>query len=692
MERSFLNDVKNRFLSLPRSAVEGLEHEPIKDDFEFNKELGIGSFGIVYLVTHKKTKAKYALKVIDKTLPENLEEKKNFNREVEIMYKLNHPNIVKLYGHFEDERYCYFIMQFIPNKNLLYLIKDNGNNKNIKLIASVMKDLINAIYYLHNMKPTIIHRDIKPENILLDENNKAYLTDFGWSNYTSKFARRNTTCGTPLYLPPEMIKDTGHDETADIWCIGVLLFELLTGDTPFQGNNIEQVAFNIVKLNISWPPRMDPDGKDLISKILKLNGKDRLPIVKILEHKFFKQFFPNAVNELIKPLTNINRVFVVSKDDPNKLGFQDENPSNMENKKSNRIKKISIIYKNNNKNINNNINNNKSINNNINNNKSINNNDNNNISNNNDNNKSINNNDNNNNSKIIIINDNNKKLFSKSNSKGNIFGRTKTMNDTKIDLSKTTNPEEKKNIIKKNNNHKITISINHNSKSNSKKKNDASNNNITKEIYNNYNSTKNIRRSPYKRDKIINSPNKSIYTDRNYKNENKIKSQKNLDDRMSISHKAKVQFKINNDEKRTNINNNKYIINKRLNHGNHLQYNSSAANINKSPNNQNSYKKTKTLRFISNQNSTNNIKLQPRKYSLHQRVKSEYNPKNNMSSTGYYNEYNGEYNDYNEYNGEYNDYNDYDNYNNYNDYNDYDNNYYEDYYTNYNNNENPINK
>ena len=137
------------------------------------------------------------------------------------------------------------------------------------------------------MKPTIIHRDIKPENILLDSKNKAYLTDFGWSNYMDNFIRRNTVCGTPLYLPPEMIGQFGHDETADIWCIGVLLFELITGTTPFEGNDIQIVAQNISKLRITWPPNMDPDAKDLCSKILKLHGKDRLPIEQILEHKFF---------------------------------------------------------------------------------------------------------------------------------------------------------------------------------------------------------------------------------------------------------------------------------------------------------------------------------------------------------------------------------------------------------------------
>ena len=314
--KSFLKNVNNRFLPLPKSAVEQLEHEPKKEDFDFIKELGVGSFATVYLAAHKKTKVKYAIKYIDKDDLDNIKEQANFNREIEIMYKLNHPNIVKLYGHFEDNQYCYFIMQYIPKRSVYELIPKSQQKPNLKLIASVMKDLISAVYYLHNMKPIIIHRDIKPENILLDENHKAYLTDFGWSNYKNKYRRRNTICGTPLYLPPEMAQNLGHDETVDIWCIGVLLFELITGKTPFEGKDFEDVLVNICSLSIQWPPGMDPDAKDLISKILKLNSKERLSIEQILSHKFFTKYYPNAINELIKPDNQQSRTFVVSTDDP----------------------------------------------------------------------------------------------------------------------------------------------------------------------------------------------------------------------------------------------------------------------------------------------------------------------------------------------------------------------------------------
>ena len=316
---AFLNPVKNRFLPLPRSAVEELEHEPNITDFNIIKEIGNGSFGKVYLAVHKKTKVKYAIKAIDKLNIENKMEKTSFNREVEIMYKLDHPNIVKLYSHFEDSKYCYLIMQYIPNGNAYDLLIKNGKKPDIKLAASIVRDVVRAVYYLHNMVPIVMHRDIKPENILLDENYNAHLIDFGWSNYIINGRRRNSICGTPLYYPPEMINDLGHDETADIWCIGILLVELSCGKTPFEGNDIETVGQNISELNISWPNNIDPDIKDLCSKILKANSNQRPDLEYIYEHKFFKKNIKveNIDKKLIKPKKPKNKIFIVSKDIPN---------------------------------------------------------------------------------------------------------------------------------------------------------------------------------------------------------------------------------------------------------------------------------------------------------------------------------------------------------------------------------------
>ena len=315
-----INNVKNRFLPIPESVTKGLEPEPKISDFQILKELGAGSFGHVYLVSHKITKAQYAIKAIDKRDKSNQNEKPYFRREIEVMYKIHHPNVVKLFGHFEDNNYCYFIMEYIEKGNIYNLIPHDGKKKlNTKIVASLIKDVISAVYYLHHMKPIIIHRDIKPENVLLGEGLVSKLTDFGWSNYMQEDEKRKTVCGTPIYLAPEIIKEEGHDEKVDVWCIGVLLFELITGNVPFQGNDLESLKENILHLRIAWPKDINTDAKNLIKKILKLDPGSRISLEEMLQHPFISKHFPNATNSLIKPGDQGEYpTFIINKDDPNK--------------------------------------------------------------------------------------------------------------------------------------------------------------------------------------------------------------------------------------------------------------------------------------------------------------------------------------------------------------------------------------
>ena len=319
LKNSNLNQMSNRFLPLSESVEKRLEPEPTIQDFEIKKEIGSGSFGRVYLASHKKTKVDYAIKVIDKRNKTNMDGRPYFRREIEIMYKIRHPNCVRLFGNFEDENYCYFIMEYVPGGNLYSLMSMNRNTGlNIYLVAGILRKLVSAIYYLHNMCPPIIHRDIKPENVLLTKNSDIKLTDFGWSNYINfEGEQRNTFCGTPIYLAPEMIQNIGHDEHVDIWCLGVLLFELLTGAPPFIGQNRVLLMKNIINVNIVWPtpPRLpiDPDAKDLISK------------KNIAKHNFFIKYCPN-----IKPVLNKKpkyhlKPFIISKDIPKDDDYYEDN-------------------------------------------------------------------------------------------------------------------------------------------------------------------------------------------------------------------------------------------------------------------------------------------------------------------------------------------------------------------------------
>ena len=299
-----INKVNNRFLPLTESVINGLEPEATIKDFTVLSTIGEGSFGKVLLVIHNKTKSKYAIKRISKLDKNNQEGKSYFKREIEIMYKIHQNNTVRLFNHFEDNEFCYFVMEYIENGNLF----DQPCWKNNKCfpssdVAKIIKDLICAIYYLHNMKPPIMHRDIKPENVLIDKNGTAKLTDFGWSNYVDSNEIRRTYCGTPVYLAPEMIEEIGHDEHLDIWCIGVLIFELLTGTVPFKGKDFVSLNNNILSLKIVWPKDISNTAKNLILKILKREPGERISLVDMLKHPFFKEKLNNEhlEQELIKP-------------------------------------------------------------------------------------------------------------------------------------------------------------------------------------------------------------------------------------------------------------------------------------------------------------------------------------------------------------------------------------------------------
>lgn len=321
--KALLNKVKNRFLFISPSVQEGLEPESKITDFEILDKLGEGSFGKVYRTKHRKTGAIYAIKSIDKLNKNNQEGKPYFRREIEIMYKVRHPNIVRLFGHFEDDQNCYFVLEYIPKGNL-YTILSRQKTKcfDASTTAHFIKDLICSVYYLHNMEPPIIHRDIKPENVLLNEQNKIKLTDFGWSNYIEDSAVRSTYCGTPVYLAPEMIKESGHDHNLDIWCIGILMFELLTGTIPFQGSDQQQLAANILKNKICWPRDMDLSAKDLISKILKTEPSERIQLIDMLKHPFFLKHVEKPTENLYKPSDETaedKSIYVLSRDTPQKI-------------------------------------------------------------------------------------------------------------------------------------------------------------------------------------------------------------------------------------------------------------------------------------------------------------------------------------------------------------------------------------
>ena len=307
----------NNFLPPCAAVQEGLEAEAKITDFEQIANLGTGGYGKVNLYRHKITGAEYAVKLIDKTKFENKLQKELFAREVDIMYKIRHPNIVRLYTHFEDETNCYIALEYIKKGNL-YSYTQSMPNKvlDAATTAHFVVDLISALYYLHNMNPAIIHRDIKPENLLVGNNGQLKLTDFGGSNYLEGGNVRYTTCGTQIYHSPEMLLKKGYDTRVDIWAIGILIFELMVGRPPFKADAQHSMEDNIVNLRINWPNTMNLLAKNLISKILKKEPEQRPSLKEILEHQFILNYVDNPTSRLISPSEVIIKPFVISKQLP----------------------------------------------------------------------------------------------------------------------------------------------------------------------------------------------------------------------------------------------------------------------------------------------------------------------------------------------------------------------------------------
>jgi serine/threonine protein kinase len=238
--------------------------------------LGSGAFGEVYLVKNRRDGKLFAVKQMDKSRILNTGATLDIiRREIDIHCRLIHENIIRLYSFSEDNSSFFLLMEYADSGSLFRKIrKSKGLDE-----KSAFKYFIQtaaAIYFIH--ENNLIHRDIKPENLLLDDKDNIKLCDFGWC-IELEIGNRNTVCGTPEYMAPEIIKEMPYDKSIDIWSLGVLLYELLHGYSPFraQHDNEEeentQVMRNIIKYNLRF------DRKDLsdsccnliTSKNLKIN-------------------------------------------------------------------------------------------------------------------------------------------------------------------------------------------------------------------------------------------------------------------------------------------------------------------------------------------------------------------------------------------------------------------------------------
>lgn len=250
------------------------------EDFEIGRPLGKGKFGNVYLAREKKSKFIIALKVMFKSQLQSHNVEHQLQREIEIQSHLRHPHILRLYGYFHDEARVYLILEYAP-KGELYQHLTKEKMFDDKQSASYIYQVCDALKYCHSKK--VIHRDIKPENILISANGMLKIADFGWSVHAPS-SRRATMCGTMDYLPPEMLENSVYDEKVDLWAIGILIYEFLVGRPPFEANSTSATYERIRRVDLRFPAHVSDDAKDLISRLLRKDPKQRPTIEEVMVH------------------------------------------------------------------------------------------------------------------------------------------------------------------------------------------------------------------------------------------------------------------------------------------------------------------------------------------------------------------------------------------------------------------------
>lgn len=265
------------------------------DDFEIGRPLGCGEFGQVWLVRHKTTNLILALKIIDKSRVKHESSAKQIRREIEVHSNLKHSNILRMYGYFYDKQRIYIVLEYATRCGMFEILQRYRRFDEEKT-ATYIFQVSRALYYMH--KNNVIHRDLKPENILVTYDNTIKIADFGWAvkNVDNK---RYTLCGTLEYLAPEICKEERHDTRLDMWCIGILTYEFLTGYTPFECKNktFNEMKPKILEMKYEIPDFISVDGKDFIKRLLVYEKDRRMKIEEIHTHPWIRKHISQKIRD-----------------------------------------------------------------------------------------------------------------------------------------------------------------------------------------------------------------------------------------------------------------------------------------------------------------------------------------------------------------------------------------------------------
>ncbi|MCJ1438941.1 hypothetical protein MMC27_008331 [Xylographa pallens] len=291
----------NRAQPLASSYLELLEEFSSKElrtvgNYTLGKLIGKGSFGKVYLATHKLTNGS---KVVLKSAKRD---DANLAREIHHHRQFLHPHIARLYEVIITETLVWLVLEYCPGDELYNYLLRHGQLPTDKA-QKIFTQLVGAVSYVHNL--SCVHRDLKLENILLDKNENVKLCDFGFTReYEAKISHLQTFCGTVCYSAPEMLKGEKYaGEKVDIWSLGIILYALLTGELPFDDDDEMVTKHKILSTEPKYPAALPADAKALISQLLSKRPLHRPTMADVLTNPFLAAYAPaqQAILKLSQP-------------------------------------------------------------------------------------------------------------------------------------------------------------------------------------------------------------------------------------------------------------------------------------------------------------------------------------------------------------------------------------------------------
>ena len=308
-ERKYYLQNESEYIKWVESIRKVVNYSNINDLYEIKGTLGKGKFGKVKLGVHKQSGKQVAIKIINKNFLEGVD-LEQIKSEIDILKIAKHPNIIKLYDVYENEKYIYIIMEYCLGGDLFSYIEKRNFKLSEERAAEIIHKLCTAVYFLHQYG--IVHRDLKPENILMmdkTDNADIRLVDFGLGKMLGPGEKCNDPFGTFSYVAPEVLEEKEYDFKVDLFAIGIITYLLVAGFLPFDDENSEkEIARQTVYEPTPFPKKIwnniSPEAKMFVDNLLNKDPDKRMNLGEVLQHKWFGKFINNGGNNL-----NENSVF-----------------------------------------------------------------------------------------------------------------------------------------------------------------------------------------------------------------------------------------------------------------------------------------------------------------------------------------------------------------------------------------------